>query len=122
MPIALKAKYLKSNQYDNLIFSSSKDIDQKSYQKLVKIAHKINEDFPNTYLPIYDNKKGFVSITTIRNDSEKLKQNGVYTLKIELLRRKKRKDGSDYVAVKLVKQPKVIKLIEIEEKTYDLDL
>ncbi len=118
--VSFKVKYIKSTKYDNYVFISTDEIDTKSYESLCKVASKIDMDFPDSYLPIYKNtENNTISLTAVPHDEYKtLKKHGVHSIKFNLLKKKKKSDGSTYLALKMRKEPTFIKIQKPVEEMY----
>lgn len=93
-------RYSNSDDYSHPIFVSTNEIHTQSYNTLVRLAEKLNADYPDTYRNVYrsDTDVVYIKTSTFRGDS--LWSGGLY--EIEWVPVQKSNNNKEYVIIKLL--------------------
>ena len=112
-------KFLKFDAYGNPTFSSTKDVDEKSYDVFKSAGTKLEGMFPYAFNPIYHSPQyDSVSVRFDKDDSllKRLKKNGVYRVKWSAKTRQKQSSGERFAILRLLEKPVLIRVDEVAEE------
>jgi hypothetical protein len=117
-----KLKFLKHDQYNNHVFTTTPELDKDGYEYLVRLSEKLDEDMPNCFNPLYLNAQySSCSVRMDKFDGMKFKQHAVYNVEWSPKIRRKQSDKSKYIVLKIARRPQFVAMDEVEEEDYEFE-
>lgn len=105
----LIVRYSREDKYNNAVFTCNSDIDEKTYNKLIKLGKKLDEKYFDLRSPLYHNiEKNYVNLTTKTNS--KLDEGATYQLDIDIMIDPLRSVKAKVNSIKKVKESNYVKL------------
>ena len=94
-------KFSKVSKFQSPIFVSTTEIDTKTYEVFSKLAHVLDEKFPDQFKNVFENDSNNIFIQCFKHPTQ-WEQGRRYKINWNAVNRKK-KNGTLYVAIKLSK-------------------
>lgn len=112
--------FVKHDKYDNLVFSSTEDIDKDSYEMLKSLSIKLKEAYPDIYSPLY---RSYDRISVRINPVQRydfIKKDSIYKVSFQIVSSKKKKDNSIYIKLRMPSNPVFQRKVKSNETILDL--
>ena len=117
MPNLFKIRFNKNGDYGNKIFIANMMKEPKEFQLLEKFYNQLKETFPDSFLPIFCNRKHKYATIRFKTDT-KFDKNDVYSLKFDV--KKKIINDKTYVNC-MLKKYELISKAEAEDSGEDIE-
>ena len=116
----LTIKYSGLDKFGAHKFSSSEEIDESTYSTLSRLDAKMKAVLPDQYSPLFKSEAyNSYSIRMEVPDAVTLKKNNIYKMTYEVKTRRKIKDDSQYVVIKILGRPTFVRDDSPVEETFN---
>lgn len=118
MPFLKNIRYSKQDDFGSAIFLANSEKEYETFKQLTKYYEQLSEANPDTYLPIFSNKKFKYSSIKFKTN-RKFEKNDVYNIKFVV--KKKTVDDKTYINV-YADSIDLVKKAEPEDQGEDIQL